>query len=461
MEINHPTYGQGVEPSVQPQLEHQNTIANEQNSMESLLGQEGLSIEFPQAGEIRLGVIATIKENEILVSIGTKSEGVISGKELESIPKEEKESFKVGNEIPVYVVNPEDENGNVVLSYMRAIEQQDWQHVTDLLASGEVIESKVVGYNKGGLLVPIGRLRGFVPASQIGLARRASLSGNTPEERWSKMVGDAIMVRVIEVDQERRRLILSERLALQESRDSLKDRLLEGIKEGDIRTGRVTSVAEFGAFVNIDGADGLVHLSEVSWDRITHPKDVLKVGDEVKVKVISVDRERKRIGLSIRQLQEDPWMQKVAHLREGQLIEGTITHLTKFGAFARISEDLEGLVHLSEISEEHINHPKEVLKEGEVVTLRIIKIDPEKRRIGLSLKKVDSPAYADLDWKIALAEEVQEVSQESAQAEQQPAPAEKTAAKNNEAAQEEVPPSEQPNSSASSSSKSEEEQSAQ
>ncbi len=461
MEINHPTYGQGVEPSGQPQLEHQNTVANEQNSMERLLGEEGLSIEFPQAGEIRLGVIATIKENEILVSIGTKSEGVISGKELESIPKEKKESFKVGSEIPVYVVNPEDENGNVVLSFMRAIEQRDWQHVTDLLASGDVIESKVVGYNKGGLLVPIGSLRGFVPASQIGLARRATISGNTPEERWSKMVGEEIIVRVIEVDQERHRLILSERLALQESRDSLKDRLLEGIKEGDIRTGRVTSVADFGAFVNIDGADGLVHLSEVSWDRITHPRDVLKVGDEVKVKVISIDRERKRIGLSIRQLQEDPWMQKVAHLREGQLIEGTITHLTKFGAFARISEDLEGLVHLSEISEEHINHPKEKLKEGEVVTLRIIKIDPEKRRIGLSLKKVDSPAYADLDWKIALAEEVQEVSQESAQAEQRPTAAEETVAEDNEAIQEETSSSEQPNSSASSSSKSAEEQSAQ
>ncbi|MGB9522006.1 MAG: S1 RNA-binding domain-containing protein, partial [Anaerolineales bacterium] len=292
-----------------------------------------------------------------------------------------------------------------------------------------------------------------------GLARRAALSGDSPEQRWSKMVGDKIMVRVIEVDQERRRLILSERLALQESRDSLKDRLLEGIQEGDVRTGRVTSVAEFGAFVNIDGADGLVHLSEVSWDRITHPKDVLKVGQEVKVKVISIDRERKRIGLSIRQLQEDPWLQKVAHLREGQLIEGTITHLTKFGAFARISEDLEGLIHLSEISEEHINHPKEVLKEGEVVTLRIIKIDPEKRRIGLSLKKVDSPAYADLDWKIALAEEVQEISQENTQAEGQTAPA--VAEENKETSSTETPAGEQQSDSKTNPSPSETEQSAQ
>jgi small subunit ribosomal protein S1 len=174
----------------------------------------------------------------------------------------------------------------------------------------------------------------------------------------------------------------------------------------------VTSVADFGAFVNIEGADGLVHLSEVSWERIKHPNEVLKVGQEVEVKVISVDRERKRIGLSIRQLQEDPWLQKVAHLREGQLVEGKITHLTKFGAFARIGEDLEGLIHLSELSEQHINHPKEVVKEGEVLTLRIIKIDPERRRIGLSLRKVDSAAYADLDWKMALAEEVLEIVEE-------------------------------------------------
>jgi small subunit ribosomal protein S1 len=226
------------------------------------------------------------------------------------------------------------------------------------------------------------------------------------------MVGEPVKVRVIEVDRERHRLILSERAALQETRESLKDRLLEELKVGDVRTGRVTSVAEFGAFVNIDGADGLVHLSEISWERINHPNEVLKVGQEVQAKVISVDHERRRIGLSLRQLQEDPWMRKVKGLREGQLVEGKITHLTKFGAFARLDEDLEGLIHISELSEHRINHPKEVVKEGETVTLRVIKIDPERRRIGLSRRKVDSPAYSDLDWKMALSEEVQEVKSE-------------------------------------------------
>jgi small subunit ribosomal protein S1 len=376
--------------------------------MESLLEEQGLSLDFPNQGEIRRGVIATIRENEILVSVGTKSEGVISGRELEQIPVAERAAFQIGQEIPVYVVAPEDANGNVVLSYIRAREEQDWEIVESLLESNKAYESKVIGYNKGGLIVPIGGLRGFVPASQISLTRRVA-TGDTPEQRWGKLVSESMTVRVIEVDRERRRLILSERMALQETRETLKDRLLDELQEGTVRTGRVTSLADFGAFVNIEGADGLVHLSEISWDRIQHPNEVLKVGQEVKVKVISVDRDRKRIGLSMRQLQEDPWVQHVGHLKEGMLVEGTITHLTKFGAFARLDDDLEGLIHVSELSEQRVTHPKEVLHEGEVRTLRIIKIDPERRRIGLSLRKVDSPAYADLDWKMALSEEVDRV----------------------------------------------------
>ena len=382
----------------------------ENGSMQSLM-EEGLSLDLPNQGEIRPGFIATIRENEILVSIGTKSEGVISGRELEQIPAEERAAFVVGQEIPVFVVAPEDPNGNVVLSYVRAREEKDWDEVDALLESGASYDSEVEGYNKGGLIVPVGHLRGFVPASQISLLRRPA-SGENPEQRYGKMVGEAIRVRVIEVDRSRRRLILSERLALSETRETLKDRLLDEIGEGEVRKGRVTSLADFGAFVNIDGADGLVHLSEISWERIQHPNEVLKVGDEVQVKVISVDRERKRIGLSIRQLQQDPWLEKVGNLKEGMLVEGTITHLTKFGAFARIGDDLEGLIHVSELSEQRVNHPKEVVREGDVVTLRIIKVDPERRRIGLSRRKVDSPAYADLDWKMELAEEVGKVQSE-------------------------------------------------
>ena len=401
---------------VEPQVESISERPQPDASMETLLDEQGgLGLDFPAQGEIREGVIATIRENEILVSIGTKSEGVISGREYEQIPGEEKAAFYLGQKIPVFVLNLEDSNGNVVLSYMRAREEQDWLEVERLLQSNEACESKVIGYNKGGLIVPVGRLRGFVPASQVSALRRAASGGQNPEQRYAKMVGEPMTVCVIEMDRARRRLILSEKLALQETRESLKERLLDELQEGTVRAGRVTSLADFGAFINIDGADGLVHLSEISWDHLEHPNEVLKVGQEVKVKVISVDRERKRIGLSIRQLEEDPWVKKVERYREGQLVEGTITHLTKFGAFARIDQDVEGLIHVSELSEQRVNHPKEVVKEGDIVTLRIIKIEPDRHRVGLSLRKVDSPAYADLDWKMALADEVSKASEGAAE----------------------------------------------
>ncbi len=262
-----------------------------------------------------------------------------------------------------------------------------------------MFHSEIIGFNKGGLIVPLGTLRGFVPASQISLSRRVAMTGDTPEQRWSKMVGEPLNVRVIEVDRERRRLILSERAASSETRESLKERVIEELKEGEERTGRVTSLADFGAFVNISGADGLVHLSEISWERIKHPSEVLKVGQEVKVKVISIDREKKRIGLSIRQLLPDPWSELVSHYQVGQLVEGTITRLTKFGAFARLEGEVEGLIHISEISDKRIEHPKEVLHEGETVTLRVIKIDADNHRIGLSIRRVDFPQYADMDWQ--------------------------------------------------------------
>ncbi len=391
----------------------ENNQLTENHDMESLLaGSE--EIVMPQSGDIRPGVIASLSQNQILVSVGTKSEGVISGKELEAIPPQDLATFKVGMEIPVYVVNPEDQGGNLVLSYVKAREENSWKDAEAMQVTGETFHGQIVGYNKGGLIVPLGTLRGFVPASQISLSRRVNLQGDTPEQRWSKMIGQDISVRVIEVDRERRRLILSERAASTETRETLKERVIEELKEGELRTGRVTSLADFGAFVNISGADGLVHLSEISWDRIQHPSEVLKVGQEVKVRVISIDRDKKRIGLSIRQLLEDPWAQRVAHFAVGQLVQGTITRLTKFGAFARLesNEDIEGLIHISEISEKRIEHPKEVLHENDVVTLRVIKIDADNHRIGLSLRRVDSPMYAEMDWQ-SLADQLETPEKES------------------------------------------------
>jgi len=369
-------------------------------SMQDLLDSEGLEIDLPKSGDIRTGMIASISSSEILISIGAKSEGIVTGKELSQIDTDILESYEVGQEIRVYVLNPEDRNGNLSLSISRAQEELDWELVETLKENDEFFDGIISGFNKGGLIVPIGMLRGFVPGSQISLTRRTS--GSSPEQRWSQLVGESIKVGVVEVDRSRRRLILSERKALNETRETLKDRLLEELEVGSVRAGRVTSLANFGAFVNIDGADGLVHLSEVSWERIKHPKDVLSIGEEVETKIISIDRELKRIGLSIRQTQDNPWLGKVSDLKEGQLVEGSITHLTDFGAFARLGErDLEGLIHISELSTERIEHPKEIVKLGDSLTLRIIKIDREKFRIGLSLRKVDSGAYIDLDWKMA------------------------------------------------------------
>jgi len=430
MEPTHIPLGQGAEP------EH-NSSENEHNNqvnMETLLQEKGdMLLDFPQAGEIRTGVIASKSDTQILVSVGAKSEGVITGKELDAIPLEERQALQVGQQIPVYVISADDSNGTILLSYTRAQEQQSWDAVEKMLEAGEVYESKIEGYNKGGLIVPVHGLRGFVPASQIGLSRRMQMSGANAEQRYASLIGEPVTVRVIEVDRHRRRLILSERAASSETRQSLKERIIEELHEGEVRTGRVSSLADFGAFVNIGGADGLVHLSEISWEHVQHPSEVLEVGQEVRVKVISIDRERKRIGLSIRALQDDPWRKKVEKFKVGQLVEGVITRLTKFGAFARLEGDLEGLIHISEISDSRIEHPKEKLHEGDVVTLRIIRIDPEQRRIGLSLRKVDSGAYKDLDLKQIDLEDVQlKLTSDS--------PAESRPSSSQEESQEEVTP---------------------
>jgi len=376
------------------------------NQMGALLDAEGLTLDFPKAGEIRDGVIASLSDGQILVSVGAKSEGIITGKEYEAIPASLLSTLKVGNSIPVFVITPEDSNGNLVLSFTKAVEEQAWSEAEASMKAGEVIDSTIISFNKGGLIVPLSTIRGFIPASQLSMSRRLSISGETPEAKYKEMIGQPIKVNVIEVDRERHRLILSERSASNETRDMIRDKVMEDLAEGDVKVGRVTSLADFGAFVSIGGADGLVHLSECSWDHINHPSEVLKVGDEVKVKVISIDRDRKRIGLSIRQLKGDPWADHVSSLKVGQLVQGEITRLTNFGAFARLElpGDLEGLIHVSEISDKRIEHPKEVLKVGETVSLRIIKIEDDTHRIGLSMRKVDSPAFTDQDWKTLAAD---------------------------------------------------------
>jgi len=365
--------------------------------METLLAQEGLGLgNIPERGDIRTGVITAITSNEILIDVQSKADGLIAGRELDGINPQTLKGFQVGEDILVYVLEPEDNNGHVVLSYTRAQEEKDWEKVESSLETGEAITTFVEGYNKGGLLVPVGQLRGFVPGSLVSVFREGD--GGSPEDRWSEAIGKEITLKVIEVDRSRQRLILSERDAIGETREAIKDQLLDNLAVGDRVSGYVSSLADFGAFVNIQGVDGLVHLSELSWDHVDHPSDLVKVGQELEVEVISIDEDKRRIGLSMRRLLDNPWIEKAEEIKEGQLIQGTITNLTDFGAFARIENtDLEGLIHISELSMERVGHPSEVVSVGETLALRVISLDMERHRIGLSLEKVDSDEFAEID----------------------------------------------------------------
>jgi small subunit ribosomal protein S1 len=326
--------------------------------------------------------------------------GVIPSHELEKMSKSTLETLKEGAPITVFVVNPRGQDGNAVLSVNRALEELDWRKAEEFRQTQDVLESRVAGYNKGGLIVRFGRVRGFVPQSQMSAERRRMLSGETPEERWGKMVNESIAVKVMEVDRARNRLILSERSASRESREKRKENLINQLTKGEVRSGRVVSLEDFGAFVDIGGAEGLVHLTELSWKHVTHPRELLQVGQEVQVEVISIDRDAKRIGLSIKSQEQDPWDMVAINYNVGQLVLGLVTKLTKFGAFARLVDvpEIEGLIHISELSDKRVTHPREVVQEGDRLTLRVVKMDIADRRLGLSLKKVNSPEYLDQDW---------------------------------------------------------------
>jgi small subunit ribosomal protein S1 len=367
------------------------------------LMEEALSFRRLKQGDIVDGEIVSVTPTEVLVDVGAKSEGIVPSKELERLGREGLESLRPGDTLPVFVVRPEDRDGDLILSIRRAEEEADWRRAQELHETGDIFEGQVAGFNRGGLIVRLGKLRGFVPASQLSPAHQGS-DKQQPEERWARLVGTPIRVKVIEFNRKRKRLILSERAAIRQWRDSQKDKLLDGLRVGEVRHGVVSSLSDFGAFIDLGGADGLVHLSELSWNRAVKPRDVLRVGQEVEVYVLNVDREKKRIALSLKRLEPEPWTTVESRYYVGQLVEGTITRLANFGAFALVSDEIEGLIHISELSTGRINHPQDVVREGEKHVMRIIRIDPRRRRMGLSLKRVADPAYADLDWRAELAE---------------------------------------------------------
>lgn len=343
----------------------------------------------PKTGDIRQGKVVRVEPNQIAVDIGGKKEGIIPAAELERVSPDLRARLVVGQEIPVYVVRGETQDEDAVLSLSQAKSFEDWMRAEQLLASGEVFEGTVSTFNKGGLIVPFGRLRGFIPASQVAsrpTGYAPSTEGQAPSEGdWlPKMVGMKIPLKVIEVDQRRRRLIFSERQAVKQWRKSQRERLMEEIKEGEVRKGRVSNLTPFGAFVDLGGVDGLVHVSEISYERVKHPADVLRIGQEVDVLVMRIDREKGRIGLSMRRTRPDPWTNIDERYQRGQSVDGVVTNVTDFGAFVQLEPGVEGLVHVSEMQ----GGPK--LKVGDHSQFRVLNVEPTRQRISLEPKYTES-----------------------------------------------------------------------
>lgn len=360
--------------------------AEQELTMEQLLERTTTEYRTLHKNEVVEGTVMGFDRDGLLVDVGSKSEGIVPSSEMNTLGEEERGAIQQGDQVLVSVLDPNDNNdGHVVLSIDRARAERSWRRLQKQLESGELVEAEVIGYNKGGLLVDLGGVRGFVPASQV-----STLTGGSEEQRRSELAGftgRTIAMKVIEVNRRRNRLILSERQAAQERRESRKDELLEELREGQIIKGTVTSLADFGAFVDIGGADGLIHLSELSWSRVNHPRDVLKVGDQVDVMVLNIDREHRKIALSTKRTQPEPWATALERYEVGQTVTGVVTQVAPFGAFVRLDDGIEGLVHVSELSEEPVSSPGAVVKEGDVLTLKVIRIDTQRRRIGLSLRQ--------------------------------------------------------------------------
>jgi small subunit ribosomal protein S1 len=358
--------------------------------MEQYLSDPSHGYKTLKYGDVIDGVIMRVDRDEILVDIGSKSEGIVPSREFSSLPAEEKEALSIGDNVLVFVVQPENQEGHAVVSIDRARQEKSWRKLQEIYEANEVIEAEVTNYNKGGLLVNLDGVRGFVPASQVTEIRGGDDAAKQAE--MARLIGSSLPLKVIEINRHRNRLILSERQAVQERRDEMKEKLIGELKEGEVRKGRVSSICDFGAFVDIGGADGLVHLSELSWSRVRHPSEILKVGQEVDVYVLGINAQEKKIALSIKRTQAEPWSRVAAKYEVGQLVRGTVTQLANFGAFARIEDGIEGLIHVSEIADDRVTHPKQAVKEGQELLLRIIRIDPQRRRMGLSLRRaLDTP----------------------------------------------------------------------
>jgi small subunit ribosomal protein S1 len=340
----------------------------------------------PSVGDIRPGTIVSISSQGMIVDLGLKRDGLVQPSDLDDLEPEVLESLKVDDEVPVYILETSQPD-RLIVSVQKARLNQDWIRAEEMLESGEIFEAPVIGYNRGGIIVPFGNLRGFVPASHL-IDLRRGMDDRQRQQSMSKLRDETLPLKVIEVSRRRRRLVLSQRDAQKEWQEGRKLELIESLNPGDSVQGHVSGLRSFGAFVDLGGADGLIHISELAWHRVSHPREVVKVGDEIEVYVLGLDKEDQRIALSRKRLLPNPWSLAEDKYEIDQLVEGNVTRIVSYGAFVEIEPGIEGLLHISQLSRENVQDAHEVITEGEDHLLRIISLDSERQRIGLSLKGV-------------------------------------------------------------------------
>jgi len=334
-------------------------------------------------GEVVHGTVVRVDKDEVLVDIGYKSEGVIPVAEL-SIRRSINpvDEVNLGDEIDALVLTKEDAEGRLILSKKRARFEMAWKAIEQAAESGEPVIGKVIEVVKGGLILDLG-VRGFLPASLVDIRRVQDLD---------EFLGQELRAKVIELNRSRNNVVLSRRAVLEDERKEQRQQILDRLNPGDVVDGQISNIVDFGAFVDLDGMDGLIHISELSWSHVNHPSEVLEIGQDVKVKVLDIDRERQRISLGLKQTQSDPWQEVLEQYHEGDEVEGKVTKVVTFGAFVEIMPGVEGLVHISELAQHHVENPREVVSQGDLVKAKIIEVDAERRRLSLSLKRVEGDA---------------------------------------------------------------------
>jgi len=333
-----------------------------------------------EEGEVVTGHVVRIDKDEVLVDIGYKSEGVIPANEL-SIRKavDPNEEVHLGEEVDAIVMTKEDQDGRLIMSKKRARFEKAWRRIETAAESGEPVEGTVIEVVKGGLIIDLG-VRGFLPASLVDIRRVPNLD---------EYMGTKIETKVIELNRSRNNVVLSRRAVLEEERKEVRQQILDRLQPGLVVEGQISNIVDFGAFVDLDGIDGLIHISELSWSHVNHPSEILAIGDTVKVKVLDIDRDRQRISLGLKQTQEDPWQRIVDTYTVGDELAGKVTKVVTFGAFVEILDGVEGLVHISELAPHHVESPREIVHPGDEIRVKILEIDSERRRLSLSAKRVE------------------------------------------------------------------------